>query len=76
MVRTIDQAKHCLNILLENKKRFHAWDTETTGINPKEESPVGNGKIICLSCFIGPDIDFGNGPRLFIDNYGESEGIV
>lgn len=52
--------------------RVHAWDTETIEIDAKEQSPVGNGKIICASVFIGPDIDFGSGPRLFIDNYADA----
>lgn len=26
---------------------------------------------MCFTGFCGPDIDFGNGPRLFIDNFGE-----
>ena len=71
MITNKEEATKAVEILMVHKNRFHAWDTETTGINPKEESPVGNGKIICLSCFIGPDVDFGNGPRLFIDNYDE-----
>ena len=56
--------------------RIHAWDTETIGINVKEDSPVGNGTIICAQCFVGPDIDFGNGPRLFIDNYADAKEII
>ena len=56
--------------------RIHAWDTETFGIEVKTQSPVGNGRILCASCFIGPDIDFGNGPRLFIDNYADAEGTI
>lgn len=76
IVNTKDKAFKVLKILLSYQNRFHSWDTETIDINPKEESPVFNGKVICLSCFIGPDVDFGNGPRLFIDNYGECEGII
>lgn len=76
IVRSKEHARKCVEILFQYKDRFHAWDTETVGINPKEQSPVGNGKIICLSCFIGPDVDFGNGPRLFIDNYGDCEDLV
>ena len=55
---------------------MHAWDTETIGINAKEETPVGNGICICASAFIGPDVDFGNGPRLFIDNFAESTDVL
>lgn len=53
-----------------------AWDTETINIDAKEQSPVGNGKIICASVFAGPDVDFGSGPRLFIDNYADAEGTI
>lgn len=51
---------------------MHAWDTETIDIDAKGESPVGNGKVICASVFAGPEIDFGNGPRLLIDNYADA----
>lgn len=64
IVRNKDQAKLVLKILKSHRDRFHAWDTETTEINLKEQSPVLFGKIICMSCFIGPDIDFGNGPSI------------
>jgi DNA polymerase-1 len=76
IVRDIQHAKRCVEILKNAGNRFHAWDTETVGIDPKLNSPVTHGKIICFSCFAGPDLDFGNGPRLFIDNYGECENIV
>lgn len=43
----------------------------------KKESPVNKGKLICATAFLGPEVDFGNfilqkgnGPRLFIDNFG------
>jgi hypothetical protein len=62
IVRDIEHAKKTVEILKKLKNRFHAWDTETLGINPKEQSPVGNGKVMCFSCFAGPDVDFGNGP--------------
>lgn len=76
LVRTVEEAKYALDVLLKNKNRYHAWDTETIDVNIKEVSPVGNGKVLCASCFIGPDVDFGNGPRLFIDNYGDSLGLI
>lgn len=65
-----------VEILRRYPERVHAWDTETIGINAKEESPVGNGICLCASAFIGPDVDFGNGPRLFIDNHADSEGVL
>lgn len=44
-----------------------AWDTETTGVNPVAESPVFNGRVICATAYAGDHVDFGSGPRLFID---------
>lgn len=61
---------------MKHGDRVHAWDTETIDIDAKLESPVGNGKVICASCFIGPEIDFGNGPRLFIDNYADAKDLI
>ena len=65
-----------MNILQSLKGRVVAWDTETINIEVKEESPVGKGTIICASVFAGPDIDFGSGPRLFIDNYADAKDII
>lgn len=31
-------------------------------------SPVGHGKVICASVYLGPHVDFGTGPVLWIDN--------
>lgn len=31
---------------------------------------------MCASCFIGPDIEFGTGCRLFIDNYADADGVI
>ena len=57
---------------MQYKERIHAWDTETLGIDVKLDSPVGNGNVLSAKCFIGPDVDIGNGPRLFIDNYADA----
>ena len=76
VIRTKRQAKNVLAILKEHKDRIHAWDTETLGIDPKVDSPVGHGTILCAQCFIGPDVDFGNGPRLFIDNYADASDLI
>jgi len=62
--------------LAELKDRVVAWDTETIDIEVKEQTPVGNGKVICASAFAGPDVDFGTGPRLFIDNYADAKDII
>lgn len=55
---------------------MHCWDTETIDLEVKEESPVGKGNIICFTGYCGPDVDFGNGPRLFVDNFGERADYV
>ena len=76
LVRTKEQARQVLSILEQFKDRIHAWDTETVGIDPRVESPVGHGTVLCAQCFIGPDVDFGNGPRLFIDNYADAADLI
>lgn len=53
--------------------RIFACDTEVADIDVKKQSPCGNGRVICASVYAGPDVDFGNGPRLFIDNWGDAE---
>lgn len=30
-------------------------------------SPYGHGIVTCISLYVGPDVDFGNGPRLWVD---------
>lgn len=55
---------------------MHAWDTETTDIGVKTESKIGNGKIVCASVFCGPEVNFGNGPRLMIDNFAQNSDLI
>lgn len=55
---------------------MHAWDTETVDLDIKEQSPVGNGKIISAQVFCGPDAGFTNGSRVFIDNFGECKDLI
>lgn len=78
VVRTPQDAARVLEILTSEDLRheFHAWDTETTGIDPKNESPVGRGQVICATAFCGSDIDFGNGPKLFVDNLDDAQGTL
>ncbi len=56
--------------------RVFAVDTEVSNIEVTEQSPVGNGIVICASVYGGPDLDFGNGPRLWIDNLDEAAGTL
>ncbi len=43
IVRTIEDAKRVVSILMQYPDRVAAWDTETIGIDAKLESPVGKG---------------------------------
>jgi hypothetical protein len=55
---------------------FHACDTEVADIDVKAVGPVGNGKVTCLSLYSGPDVDYGNGPYVWIDNLDSAEGTL
>ncbi|CAN8067452.1 unnamed protein product [Agarophyton chilense] len=44
-----------------------AWDTETTGVDPSKQTPVGNGRVLCATAYAGHHVDFGTGSRVFID---------
>jgi len=58
------------------KDTYHAWDTEVSNIDVKSQSPVGNGTVICASFYAGPHLDFGSGPRVWIDNMDEARGTL
>ncbi len=58
------------------RSRYHAADTETRDIDPKAQSPVGTGNVICVSIYVGPDVDFGTGSRVWIDNLDGAEGVL
>ena len=72
-----ESAKRALDVLYSKdvRSRFHACDTEVTDITLKR-SPYGQGHVTCATVFAGPDIDFGTGPKLFIENLDRSEGIL
>ncbi len=76
LVRDEKAARRALAVLRQHRDIPHVWDTETTGVDPKTESPHGKGRVICLSAYLGPNIDFGNGPKLWIDNLGDAEGLI
>ena len=64
------------NLVRDDPSRIHACDTEVSDINLKLQSPCGNGKVICASVYAGPDVDFGSGSRLWIDNLDDAEGTL
>lgn len=76
IIRDEKEARRVIEILKTLKDRVHAWDTETIDLEVKEESPVGKGKIMCFTGFCGPDVDFGTGPRLFVDNMSSKDDLV
>lgn len=79
IVSTPEAAERALAELRRRADRVHAWDTETadlaTGSRKRMQSPVTDGYVVCATCYCGDDVDFGNGPRLFIDNTGAADGL-
>lgn len=62
----------------DNDNRFWACDTEVADIDVSSVSPVGNGKVTCISIYGGPDVDFGRGSGgvLWVDNLQEADGTL
>lgn len=75
IVNTPAAAAHVLSILNSPsvRTRYHACDTEVMNIDVKKQSPIGHGTVTCLSIYVGDDVNFGNGPRLWIDTL-DAEG--
>eukprot|EP01125_Pyxidicula_operculata_P012309 TRINITY_DN4036_c0_g3_i1.p1 TRINITY_DN4036_c0_g3~~TRINITY_DN4036_c0_g3_i1.p1 ORF type:complete len:1154 (-),score=245.82 TRINITY_DN4036_c0_g3_i1:8-3469(-) len=76
VVNDEESAQRVVEILKQYPNRYHAWDTETIDIDLNTQSPVGHGTIICASIYIGPDVNFGNGSRVWINNFQVSEGTI
>jgi len=73
MVETDEDAQRVLDILMSLPKDcHHAIDTETRNWE-LGVSPYLCGEVICWSIYCGPDVDFGNGPRLWINNLDQKE---
>ena len=66
IVKNIKDAKRVVAQLQQLTNVYHACDTETTEIDLENQSPVGNGSVICASIFCGPEYDFGTGSRIWI----------
>ena len=82
IVRTTEQAQIVLQQLFSahSQSMSHACDTEVMEIDIKQQGPVGNGYVTCLSMYAGPDFDYGlgDGPgtTLWIDNLDDACGIL
>uniref|UniRef100_A0A6B2KXQ9 WWE domain-containing protein n=1 Tax=Arcella intermedia TaxID=1963864 RepID=A0A6B2KXQ9_9EUKA len=71
-----ESAEEVIKILYQYKDRYHACDTEATDIDVRTQSPIGCGRVISASVYVGPDANFGNGPRIFIDNLEPYEDTI
>eukprot|EP00179_Madagascaria_erythrocladioides_P028058 CAMPEP_0198334002 /NCGR_PEP_ID=MMETSP1450-20131203/19330_1 /TAXON_ID=753684 ORGANISM="Madagascaria erythrocladiodes, Strain CCMP3234" /NCGR_SAMPLE_ID=MMETSP1450 /ASSEMBLY_ACC=CAM_ASM_001115 /LENGTH=720 /DNA_ID=CAMNT_0044038559 /DNA_START=60 /DNA_END=2222 /DNA_ORIENTATION=- len=69
-----ESAEKVLAVLYDHPGEPVAWDTETQGVDPSVESPVGKGRVICASAYGG--MDFGTGHRLWVDNLDECAGVL
>ncbi|CAK4855963.1 unnamed protein product [Aphanomyces euteiches] len=77
MVQDKVSAKRVVEILKSlGPDHMHACDTEVANIDVKKVGPVGNGHVTCLSIYSGPDVDFGNGPYVWVDNLDSADGTL
>jgi len=69
IVNTVEKAHEVVKLLRSSpaRERIHAVDTEVMNIDVKKDSPVGHGIVTCLSIYAGPDLDFGAGPKVWVD---------
>ena len=65
---TVEAARKAVAVLQHHNHLIHACDTEVSGLD-MDRSPLGQGTVICISVYSGPEIDFGSGPgrALWID---------
>uniref|UniRef100_A0A7S0H1P1 DNA-directed DNA polymerase family A palm domain-containing protein n=1 Tax=Amorphochlora amoebiformis TaxID=1561963 RepID=A0A7S0H1P1_9EUKA len=75
IVRDSKSAEAALEVLYQNQSSYHACDTEVADIDI-DKSPIGQGFVTCATIFCGPNVNFGNGNRLFIDNLDDAEGTL
>ena len=72
LVKDALSAAHVVEVLrAQGPACVHAVDTEVVDLDLEEQSPVGHGRIICASLYSGPTVDYGSGPRVWIDCTGE-----
>ena len=68
-------ARSAAAILAQHNHLVHACDTEVAGLD-LSKSPLGQGEVICISVYSGPEIDFGSGRgrALWVDT--TEEGVL
>lgn len=76
IVRDKETAKNVIKQLLSLTDRYHACDTEIINSDLKKSVYLVKPKVICASIYCGPDINFGSGPKIWIDNLDECEGVL
>jgi DNA polymerase I len=77
VVATPADAARVLDIMAKlPKSTLMAWDTEVVDLDLTTQSPVGNGRVICASVYAGPNVDWGGGPKLWIDNLDAAAGTL
>ena len=61
-IEDVETAKAvCARLLALPASTIHACDTEVADIEIRK-SPIGQGRVICVSVYSGPDVDYGRGP--------------
>lgn len=58
----------------KNHEKIFAIDTETRGGG--DSYLTFNGDVVCFTVYGGPDVDFGNGPYLYVDSAGLSSSML
>ncbi|CAE5959872.1 unnamed protein product [Arabidopsis arenosa] len=74
VVDNVQAAKDTVAKLVNQyRNHVHSCDTEVSGIEVKEETPVDHGELICFSIYCGPEADFGYGKScIWVDVLGEN----
>ena len=60
LIRSVAEAERVVEYLSQKEleRNIFAVDTETDGIDPTAQSPVGNGRVVCFSIYCGPTVNF------------------
>jgi len=76
VIRDRQSARRTVQELLELTNAIHACDTETAMIDDRQGLIGRPIPVLCATIYAGPDIDFGSGPMIWIDNMGSAEGVL